>query len=106
MATPKHEPEVQPETKALKDDIAALRRDFSSLAEKLRNGEAGRSLERTLEDLSEEAKILYEKLSSNLSSQAKPVLESVEKVVEQRPVMWIAAAFLLGFIGSRLIDRR
>jgi ElaB/YqjD/DUF883 family membrane-anchored ribosome-binding protein len=102
MATPKHEPEVQPETKALKDDIAALRRDFSSLAEKLRNGEAGRSLERTLEDLSEEAKILYEKLSS----QTKPVLDGVEKVVEQRPVMWIAAAFLLGFIGSRLIDRR
>lgn len=102
MATPKHEPEVQPETKALKDDIAALRRDFSSLAETLRSGEAGRSLERTLEDLSEEAKILYEKLSS----QTKPVLDSVEKVVEERPVMWIAAAFLLGFIGSRLIDRR
>ncbi len=99
---PKHEPEVQPDTKALKDDIAALRRDFASLAETLRSGEAGQHLEQTLADIASEAKILYERISN----QTKPVIENVEKAVEDRPVIWIAAAFLLGFIGSRLLDRR
>jgi len=102
MATSKSEAEIVPDTKALKDDIAALRRDFASLAETLRSGQVGQHLEKTLTDLTDEAKILYEKLST----QSKPVIESVEKVVEERPIAWVAAAFLLGFIGSRLIGRR
>lgn len=99
---PKHEPEVQPDAKALKDDIAALRRDFASLAETLRSAEVGQQLEQTLGDLASEAKILYDRLSS----QTKPVIENVEKAVEERPVIWIATAFILGFIGSRLLTRR
>lgn len=99
---PKHEPEVQPDAKALKDDIAALRRDFASLAETLRGGEVGQHLEQTLADIASEATILYERLSN----QTKPVIENVEKAVEERPVIWIATAFILGFIGSRLLDRR
>jgi ElaB/YqjD/DUF883 family membrane-anchored ribosome-binding protein len=99
---PKHEPEVQPDAKALKDDIAALRRDFASLAETLRGAEVGQQLEQTLADLASEAKILYDRLSS----QTKPVIDTVEKAVEDRPVIWIATAFVLGFIGSRLLTRR
>lgn len=102
MATSKSEAEAAPDTKALKDDIAALRRDFASLAETLRGGQVGQQLEKTLTDLTDEAKILYEKLST----QSKPVIESVEKVVEERPIAWVALAFALGFIGSRLLGRR
>jgi ElaB/YqjD/DUF883 family membrane-anchored ribosome-binding protein len=88
----------------LQHEITDLRRDFSTLLETLRgqgNGVA-KDAEHTIRDLASQAERIY----TDLSRSSRDSLHAVGKSIEERPLVSILIAFVLGFIGSRLLDRR
>ena len=88
----------------LHQEISDLRRDFSSLLDSLRehgNGVA-HDTEAKIRDLAGQAQRVYD----DLSRSSRDSLHAVGKTIEERPLVSILIAFVLGFIGSRLLDRR
>ena len=88
----------------LQQEISDLRRDFSTLLDSLRsrgNGVA-EDAEHTIRDLAGQAQKVYD----DLSRSSRDSLHAVGRTIEERPLVSILIAFVLGFIGSRLIDRR
>src|SRR4051812_44945839 len=89
---------------ALHQEMTDLRRDFSTLLESLRsrgNGSAEHA-EHSIRELASQAQKIY----GDLSSRGQESLHAVGKSIEERPLASILIAFALGFIGSRLLDRR
>lgn len=88
----------------LQQEISDLRRDFSTLLESLRsrgNGVADEA-ENRIRDLASQAQRVYD----DLSRSSRDSLHAVGRTIEERPLVSILIAFVLGFIGSRLLDRR
>lgn len=90
------------DTDALRDDIAALKRDLAALTESLKHGDLREKIDGALGGFSEEAAKVYD----DWSRRSRESFETVTHSVEERPFLWIAVAFLLGFVGSRLTERR
>jgi hypothetical protein len=88
----------------LQQEISDLRRDFSALLESLRGRGDGiaKDAEQTVRDLANQAQRIYD----DLSRSGRHSLHTVGKSIEERPLVSILIAFVLGFIGSRLLDRR
>jgi ElaB/YqjD/DUF883 family membrane-anchored ribosome-binding protein len=88
----------------LHQEVSDLRRDFSTLLESLRNraNGAGKDAESTLHDWAGQAQKIY----SDFSRSGQDSLHAVGRTIEERPLAAILVAFVLGFIGSRLLDRR
>lgn len=88
----------------LQHEITDLRRDFSTLLETLRGQGTGvaKDAESTIRDLANQAERIY----TDLSRSSRDSLQAVGKSIEERPLVSILIAFVLGFIGSRLLDRR
>jgi hypothetical protein len=88
----------------LQQEISDLRRDFSTLLEGLRSRGDGvaKDAEQTIRDLAGQAQRIYD----DLSRTSRHSLHTVGKTIEERPLVSILIAFVLGFIGSRLLDRR
>ena len=88
----------------LQQEISDLRRDFSTLLESLRGRGDGvaRDAEATIRDLASQAQRVYDDLSRG----SRDSLHAVGRTIEERPLVSILIAFVLGFIGSRLLDRR
>lgn len=98
MASPR------PDYDTIQQELSDLRRDFSTLLESLRGRGDGvaRDAENTIRDLASQAQRVYDDLSRG----SRDSLHAVGKSIEQRPLVSIVIAFVLGFIGSRLLDRR
>ena len=98
MASPRAEYDT------LQQEISDLRRDFSTLLENLRGRGDGvaRDAETTIRDLAGQAQRVYD----DLSRSGRDSLSAVGKTIEERPLVSILIAFVLGFLGSRLLDRR
>ena len=88
----------------LQQEITDLRRDFSTLLESLRKGSNGvsKEAETSIRELASHAQKIY----GDLSRTSQHSLEAVGRTIEERPLASILIAFALGFIGSRLLDRR
>lgn len=102
MATPRSDFD------SLQRDLSALRQDFSALIDSLRaegqNGyDAGRErIGAGISDISDRAGRLYDEFSER----GQEHLHAVQRQIEERPVLAVAAAFAVGFLASRLFDRR
>ena len=88
----------------LQQEVTDLRRDFATLLENLRaRGDgAAKDAEQTIRELAGQAQRIYD----DVSRTGKHSLHAVGKTIEERPLVSILIAFVLGFIGSRLLDRR
>ena len=98
MASPRAEYDT------LQQEISDLRRDFSTLLESLRkrsNG-VGKEAEHSIRELAGQAQKIY----GDLSRSGHESVHAVGRTIEERPIASILVAFALGFIGSRLLDRR
>ncbi len=90
------------DTDALRNDVAAFKRDLATLADSLKSGDLRGQIEATVANLSKEATRLYE----DVSKRGRQSIDTVSHSVEEKPLIWIAAAFVLGFIGSRIVEPR
>ena len=86
---------------ALTADVERLRKDFSKAIEHLKNG-AVNSAGNLADNVSDEAAELYKTLSKKGERTAK----AIGKHVEEQPVTSLMVAFAVGFLFSRLTDRR
>lgn len=88
----------------LQREITDLRRDFSTLLESVRARGDGvaKDTEATIRELASQAQRIYD----DVSRSGRHSLHAVGKTIEERPLVSILIAFVLGFIGSRLLDRR
>ena len=88
----------------LQQEISDLRRDFATLLEGLRGKGDGiaKDAEETIRELAGQAQRIYD----DLSRTGRHSLDKVGRTIEERPLVSILVAFVLGFIGSRLLDRR
>lgn len=89
---------------SLSNDFAQLRKEFSKTLENLneRRGGVSAELEGRLGEIGEQISGLYHELQGK----GRRGVAVIEETVEQRPLTAIMLAFAVGFIGSRLIDRR
>ncbi len=89
---------------AISEDVAALKRDIAALMEHLKagvvGGTAGAARQATAE-IGEEAARLYAKLAAEGARSA----QSIGRHVEEQPVTALLVAFILGFVGGRLLSR-
>lgn len=77
------------DTAKLKAEIEKLRKDFASVTE-------------TLKELSSEQ---ARESVAHLRQQAEQTGQKIEAEIRQRPITSVAAAFGLGFILAKLLDR-
>lgn len=87
---------------AIRDEIATLRRQLGDITDHMRHSTLGKSMSDGLSGLTGEASKIYE----DLSAQGRDQIGRVTHAVEERPLLWVLAAFAVGFLGSRLLDRR
>jgi ElaB/YqjD/DUF883 family membrane-anchored ribosome-binding protein len=101
---------VRPETETSVDfdtiasDLAALRRDFTDLMNRMKSGaikDANDTAENILGQLGDRASHLYD----SVTAQGKRSVKAVGRHVEDRPVMSLLIAFGVGFVASRLLTR-
>jgi len=89
-------PPSEPTLASLQEDIAALKRDLSSLLAHLKTGgaEAAEPLEAQAQKLFDAAAVEGGKASSVLSQQ-----------IEQQPLLALLIALGVGYVGGRLLSR-
>lgn len=91
----------------LKDDIAALRADLSSLTRSMKA--MGSSTVEGMQALGaeklDELRSEIERASSEVHRKGKASVAEVERAVQERPLMSLLAAFGAGMLITRLMDR-
>jgi ElaB/YqjD/DUF883 family membrane-anchored ribosome-binding protein len=80
----------------LRDDMAALRSDLTSLV---------KSMGRDAGDLSNEAQREAQRLYSKLAKESERSAKAVIHELEERPFTTLLIAFALGFVGGRFLPR-
>ena len=83
---------------------AMLKRDVAALMSQLKSGAvrgAKEAAENTLDQLSERASRLYDKVAA----QGARSTEAISRQVEEQPIASLLIAFGVGFIVSRLLSR-
>ncbi len=107
-AAPQDEPHEAEEFELLKEDLARLRADMQALKEHLaslggkRTAEAREAASAKLEALRAE----LDRLGEELGLQGRQVRRTLEQKVREQPVVSLLTAFGLGFLLSRLFERR
>ncbi len=102
------EPRETEELELLKEDLARLRADMQALKEHLaslggkKTAEAREAASAKLEALRAE----LDRLSAELGLQGRQVSRTLEQKVREQPVVSLLTAFGLGFLLSRLFERR
>lgn len=81
---------------AIATDIAALKRDLSTLLRSMKDNAMN-----DVGHLGEEAVQGYH----TVAAQGERAIKAVGHQVEERPLLSLALAFALGFVGSRLLSR-
>jgi ElaB/YqjD/DUF883 family membrane-anchored ribosome-binding protein len=88
----------------VKDDIAALKRDLALLISTMTSAAvdgSGAAVRESAEQLSEGARVLYEKVAA----QGDRTVKAVGQQIEAQPVLSLLVAFGVGFCASRLLSR-
>jgi ElaB/YqjD/DUF883 family membrane-anchored ribosome-binding protein len=89
---------------AIVNDLAALRRDFSSLMAQMKsdavNGANG-AANHAMDQLGDRADRLYD----SVAAQGERSVQAITRQVEEQPVMSLLIAFGVGYFASRLLSR-
>ena len=96
--------ETKADFDAVATDLAMLKRDVAALMSQLKSGAvrgAKEAAEDTLDQLSERASRLYDKVAE----QGARSTEALSRQVEEQPIASLLIAFGVGFIVSRLLSR-
>jgi ElaB/YqjD/DUF883 family membrane-anchored ribosome-binding protein len=102
------ERDLQKDLDGVKDDLARLRSDIADLTQKLLDigkSEAGSARNR----IESEARNLVRELRQTLNEtgeHGRKTVESVEQLVTERPLVSLLAAFGLGLLFGKLLERR
>jgi hypothetical protein len=83
----------KPDLETIRDDLDALKTDLGGLLRHVKSG--------TVDGVSDEAKRLYGKLTS----QSEETLETVARQIEEKPLASLLIAFGIGFIAGRILSR-
>ena len=89
-----------PDAATLRDDIAALKRDVTSLMEHLKAGATG-GAQSAAAQLDEGAHRLY----SNVAAEAERSAKAIGRQVEEQPLVSLLIALGVGYIGGRFLSR-
>jgi ElaB/YqjD/DUF883 family membrane-anchored ribosome-binding protein len=104
MNTMADDAETKADFDAVATDLAMLKRDVAALMSQLKSGAvrgAKEAAEDTLDQLSERASRLYDKVAA----QGERSAEAISRQVEEQPIASLLIAFGVGFIVSRLLSR-
>jgi ElaB/YqjD/DUF883 family membrane-anchored ribosome-binding protein len=96
--------ETKADFDAVATDLAMLKRDVAALMSQLKSGGvrgAKEAAKDTLDQLSERASRLYDKVAE----QGARSTEAISRQVEEQPIASLLIAFGVGFIVSRLLSR-
>jgi ElaB/YqjD/DUF883 family membrane-anchored ribosome-binding protein len=94
------ENKIQNDVESLKKDMAALREDLKGLTRALvEHGktEAGETKDRLVSELNKELESARE--------QGEKAVQSVERQIQERPLISLLVALLLGLVFGKLLDR-
>lgn len=93
---------------ALKEDLATLREDMKRLGEDLRGlaGSAAGSARRAAETEGAKLREEVEEAVRSVLGRGNKAVEDVTAQIEQRPLLSVILAFVVGFVLGRLLDRR
>src|ERR1041385_4052446 len=100
----KSDPAAAPGIDQVKDELAALQRDFAALVEGLKTTAvdgAGAAVRASADRVGDGARLLYDRLSAQGERSAK----AVGRQIEAQPVLSLLLAFGVGFCASRLLAR-
>jgi ElaB/YqjD/DUF883 family membrane-anchored ribosome-binding protein len=95
------------EIEGLKEDMAKLRDDLAGIVDALKDVGKGR-VEDAREGLGELADALRDALRGGLEGareKSKKSVETVEQQIEQRPLLSLLAAFGVGVVLGKILDR-
>jgi ElaB/YqjD/DUF883 family membrane-anchored ribosome-binding protein len=104
MNTTARDAETKADFDAVAADLAALKRDMAALMSQLKSGAARgakEAAENTLDELSDHASRIYDKVAA----QGERSAEAISRKVEEQPIASLLIAFGVGFIVSRLLSR-
>ena len=86
---------------SLKDDISKLKSDISDITQKLiykAKTDSGPMKDKFIEDLKNEL--------DRARGKSRETFESVEQQIQEKPLMSLLIAFILGLLLGKLLDRR
>jgi ElaB/YqjD/DUF883 family membrane-anchored ribosome-binding protein len=102
------ERDMQKDLEATKEDMAKLRSDMAELTQKLID--LGRSEAGTAKNRIEaEARHLVQELRQTLNEtgeRGRKTVESIEQLLTEKPLVSLLAAFGLGLLFGKLLERR
>jgi len=82
------------------DDVNALKQDFAALLKQLQKNARG-TAEDIAENLSDDARELY----ASAAAQGRRSVKALSAQVEEQPLLSLAIAFGIGFVGGRFLSR-
>jgi len=85
---------------AITDDISALKRDLAALVEHVKSDAVSGATD-AASQFRNEAHDIYGRLAAEGARSAKVI----SRQVEEQPMVSLLAAFAVGFLGSRLLQR-
>ena len=100
----KSQPTTPPDIDQVKEDILSLTRDLASLIDKMKTvavDSSGEAVRKSVEELGDKARILYEQVATQGERSAK----AVNRQIEAQPILSLLVAFAVGFCVSRLLSR-
>jgi ElaB/YqjD/DUF883 family membrane-anchored ribosome-binding protein len=100
--------DLSKEIETLRADVAKLRTDLSGIAVSLKDLGKGRVDEArsTLVELADSLKEELRKGMEGARDRGKKSVETVEQQIEQRPLLALLAAFGVGVVLGKILDRR
>jgi ElaB/YqjD/DUF883 family membrane-anchored ribosome-binding protein len=95
--------EAGSDLQAIKDDVAALRRDLATLVRAMASdaSETMACARGAVGQLGDEALRIYE----NFATQGERSVKAIGRHVEEQPVMSLLIAFAVGFFARKLLSR-
>lgn len=102
------ERDLDKEMEALRADLGRLREDLAGVVEALKESGKARadSARDGLNDLLEKVQDEFRGVMKNVREKGKDSVQTVEHQIEQRPLLSLVAAFGLGVVLAKLLDRR
>lgn len=86
---------------SLRDDVSKLKSDISDITQKLiykAKSDSGPMKDKIIEDLKNEL--------DRARGKGRETFESVEQQIQEKPLMSLLIAFILGLLLGKLLDRR
>lgn len=90
----------KPDLETIQNDIAAVKRDIATLMSHLKIG-AKDGISEAAGQIGGEAARVYEALAAQGDRSA----QAMGRHIEERPIMWLFVALVVGFVGGRVLSR-